>query len=78
MQKATRLALAAALVLCLLLATGPQEAAGAEGMLSYDKLLSCKVLGNCDKNRGPGATRPGKPVNKYTRGCSPLTRCRGG
>lgn len=73
-----RLAVVAAAMLCLLLAMAPQEAAGAEGQyLSYDKVLSCKVLGNCEKNQGPEATRPGKPANEYTRGCSAITRCRG-
>jgi hypothetical protein len=79
-KKATnmaRLALVAAVVLCLLLATGPQGAVSAEGMVSFDNLISCKVLGNCDKNLGPEASRPGKPANDYTRGCNPITGCRG-
>jgi hypothetical protein len=72
--------MAASVVLCLLLlATGPQEAAGADQgqYLSYDKVLSCKVLGNCEKNQGPEAKRPGKPANEYTRGCSKIFQCRG-
>ncbi|XP_066308400.1 protein RALF-like 13 [Miscanthus floridulus] len=74
-----RLAMAVAVVLCLLLATAPQEAAGVDQgqYLSYDKVLSCKVLGNCEKNQGPEAKRPGKPANDYTRGCSKIFKCRG-
>ncbi|AQK90356.1 uncharacterized protein [Zea mays] len=80
---AARLAVAAAAVLLcllLLLAAGPQGVSGADGRRKtaspYDKLISCRVLGNCDKNKGPEATRPGKPVNKYTRGCSKIDKCR--
>ncbi|XP_066313836.1 protein RALF-like 13 [Miscanthus floridulus] len=74
-----RLAMVAAAVLCLLLATEPQEAAGADQgqYLSYDKVLSCKALGNCEKNQGPEDKRPGKPANDYTRGCSKIFKCRG-
>ena len=73
--------MAAAAVLCLLLlSTVPQEVAGADQgqYLSYDKVLSCKALGNCDdKNQSPEAKRPMKPVNGYTRGCSKIFKCRG-
>ncbi|KAK8452432.1 hypothetical protein SEVIR_5G109950v4 [Setaria viridis] len=41
-------------------------------------MISCKVLGNCEKNAGtPDATRPGAVANRYTRGCSAIERCRG-
>lgn len=75
-----RLAMVAAAVLCLLLATAPQEAAGADQgqqYLTYDKLISCKTLGNCEKYQSPEDKRPGKPANEYTRGCSKIFQCRG-
>nr|CAB3503473.1 unnamed protein product [Digitaria exilis] len=72
-----RLAMA---VLCLLLVASSPAVRQAEATewLTYPKaMISCKVLGNCEKNAGPDATRPGKPANTYTRGCSAITRCRG-
>ncbi|KAG2595512.1 uncharacterized protein LOC120710457 [Panicum virgatum] len=72
----TRVAAAAVVALCLLLAPA-QEAAGVEYMTYPPNMINCKVLGNCEKNAGPEATRPGKPANSYTRGCSAIDRCRG-
>ncbi|KAG2575284.1 protein RALF-like 9 [Panicum virgatum] len=72
----TRVAAAAVVALCLLLALA-QEAAGVEYMTYPPNMIHCKVLGNCEKNAGPDATRPGKPANSYTRGCSAIDRCRG-
>ena len=72
----TRVAAAAVVALCLLLAPA-QEAAGVEYMTYPPNMIHCKVLGNCEKNAGPDATRPGKPANSYTRGCRAIDRCRG-
>ncbi|RCV24772.1 hypothetical protein SETIT_5G113300v2 [Setaria italica] len=67
-----------AVTLCLLLLAGPQEAEAAEWITYPSKMISCKVLGNCEKNAGtPDATRPGAVANRYTRGCSAIERCRG-
>ncbi|KAF8704902.1 hypothetical protein HU200_031143 [Digitaria exilis] len=76
-NRTTSLAMA---VLCLLLVASSPAVRQAEATewLTYPKaMINCKVLGNCEKNAGPDATRPGKPANTYTRGCSAITRCRG-
>ncbi|CAL4965426.1 unnamed protein product [Urochloa decumbens] len=72
----TRLAV---VVLCLLMAAAAApQAADAVEYIKYPKnMISCKALGNCEKNDGgPDATRPGAVANKYTRGCSRIDRCR--
>jgi hypothetical protein len=79
MEKVNTTRLAAVVVLLLLAAAGSQQQAAAVEYITYpSKMISCKALGNCDKNAGnPDATRPGAVANPYTRGCNPINRCRG-
>jgi hypothetical protein len=63
------LSLAFAMVGGYLVFAPSKAEAGNNGFISYDALK---------KNQGGKKdTRPGQPANKYNRGCSAITRCRG-
>ncbi|OEL35976.1 hypothetical protein BAE44_0003008 [Dichanthelium oligosanthes] len=78
MEKVSSTKLPVVLVCLLLLAAAPREAEAMEWLTYPRAMISCKVLGNCDKNAsGVDPTRPGKSANPYTRGCNAIERCRG-
>ncbi len=57
----------------LVIAPTKVEAAN-NGHISYGALNPNKVNQSVLR---PGNSRPGQPVNKYTRGCSKINMCRG-
>ena len=52
----------------IVLAPSQAEAANNKGHISFDALK---------KNNNNKNNRPGQPANKWSRGCSAITRCRG-
>ncbi|OEL35975.1 hypothetical protein BAE44_0003007 [Dichanthelium oligosanthes] len=87
MEKVVNTRLAVVLLLGLLLA-GQAAADAVEASSSSTQPPSsstaskagCEVPGTCDMKLGTAAadpTRPGAPANKYTRGCTSITKCRG-
>jgi hypothetical protein len=62
------LSLAFALVGGAIVIAPSQAEAGNNGHINYDALK---------KNHANKNTRPGQPVNKWTRGCSAINKCRG-
>ncbi|KAG2586846.1 hypothetical protein PVAP13_5NG084400 [Panicum virgatum] len=79
----TRMAVAAVLLLLGVLLAG-QTASAAEASSSPQLGSSkgdCEISGTCGDMKLAAAadpTRPGKPANTYTRGCSSISQCRGG
>ena len=73
----------AVLLLLLVVLLAGQAADAAEASSSPQLGSSkgdCEISGTCDRKLAAAAdpTRPGKPANTYTRGCSSISQCRGG
>lgn len=77
MEKVQARAAIALLLGMIVLMAGIQEA-DAQGwsiaLSSDSNAIGCKALGNCDKKYG---RRAPDQAHNYTRGCSPINRCRG-
>ena len=80
----TRMAVAAVLLLGVLLAGRTASAAEASSSPQLGSSKGdCEISGTCGDMKLAAAaaadpTRPGKPANTYTRGCSSISQCRGG
>jgi hypothetical protein len=78
MEKVLRMAAVLVLGMLLLLTmAGHHQEVEAQGLsipMSLDS-IDCKVLGNCEKKDGGRAL---DQANKYNRGCSAISQCRGG
>ena len=68
------LSLAFAMVGGYLVFAPSQAEAGNKGHISYEALKRNNINTG---HKNPGNSRPGQPANKYNRGCSKITMCRG-